>query len=51
MPLVRILRLACAIVACTLIIIKIIHKDYHTAIYWTLVTIYWTIAFIEHHVA
>ena len=51
MSAVGILRLACALVACSLVIVKLVHKDYHTMIYWILVTVYWSIAFIEHLVA
>ena len=48
MSAIGILRLACAAVACSLIVVKLIHKDYHTAFYWALATTYWILAFVEH---
>lgn len=48
MDFVGVLRLIIAAVAASLLIVKLVHKDKHTAFYWGLVTFYWVWTFIEH---
>lgn len=48
MSAIGILRLICAAVAASILVVKLVHKDYHASLYWALVVVYWTMAFIEH---